>query len=292
MIVLYSIITILLILVIILVFRLMTIIGDINHISRDLEDILDKDTNLYLTTNSGERSIKGMIDSLNIQLSKLQSAKREYSKGILDLKCSAENVVHDIRTPLTVIKGYVGLLEDERLSEDGKVYLEIIKGRVEYMKDLTDELFLSLSMKNRGIRNISEIDIKSVLEEALISFRFEFEKKKILPSLSLPSEKVMAKADAKALYRVYVNIISNAIKYGEGDLKVEMDRDGNTTFSNFAPNMDSIEANRLLDRYFTINDAKASSGIGLSISKEIVVEMGGKLKVRLEDNILYISITF
>ena len=82
------------------------------------------------------------------------------------------------------------------------------------------------------------------------------------------------------------------IAYGEGDLKVEMDRDGNTTFSNFAPNMDSIEANRLLDRYFTINDAKASSGIGLSISKEIVVEMGGKLKVRLEDNILYISITF
>ena len=87
-------------------------------------------------------------------------------------------------------------------------------------------------------------------------------------------------------------IISNALKYGEGEFKVEMDEKGNTIFSNLAPNMDSVEANKLLDRYYTISDAKASSGIGLSISKEILQEMGGELKVKLENQRLYISIIY
>ena len=91
---------------------------------------------------------------------------------------------------------------------------------------------------------------------------------------------------------MFLNIISNALKYGEGDFVVEMKGNGDTVFSNYAPGMDKIEAARLLDRYYTISDAKASSGIGLSISKEMVEEMGGKLGVDLLDQRLYISITF
>ena len=76
------------------------------------------------------------------------------------------------------------------------------------------------------------------------------------------------------------------------EFNVQMDEKGNITFSNYAPNMDSVEANKLLDRYYTISDAKASSGIGLSISNEILQEMGGELKVRLDNKRLYISIIY
>ena len=292
MIVLYSVIVVLSILVITLLIRVVTTNIELKNITRELEEITEKDTNLLLSTSSGDKSIKILVDSLNKELKKLLSLKREYSKGIFDVKKSAENIAHDIRTPLTAIKGYVDLLEKEELSEEGRKYLEIIKGRVDYMKEMTDELFLSLSMKSRGVLNLSNIDAKSILEEALVSYYNEFKKKGMSPSLMTPNEKVIIKADSKALYRAYSNIISNALKYGEGEFKVEMDEKGNTIFSNLAPNMDSVEANKLLDRYYTISDAKASSGIGLSISKEILQEMGGELKVKLENQRLYISIIY
>ena len=292
MIVLYSVIVVLSILVITLLIRVVTTNIELKNITRGLKEITEKDTNLLLSTSSGDKSIKILVDSLNKELEKLLSLKREYSKGIFDVKKSAENIAHDIRTPLTVIKGYVDLLEKEELSEEGRKYLEIIKGRVDYMKEMIDELFLSLSMKSRGVLNLSDIDAKSILEEALVSYYNEFKKKGMSPSLMTPNEKVIIKADSKALYRVYSNIISNALKYGEGEFKVEMDEKGNTIFSNLAPNMDSVEANKLLDRYYTISDAKASSGIGLSISKEILQEMGGELKVKLENQRLYISIIY
>lgn len=292
MIVLYSVIVVLSILVITLLLRVVAINNEIDHISRDFGDILEKDTNILLSLSSGERSLKRLVDSLNKEIKVLLSLKREYSKGIFDVKKSAENIAHDIRTPLTAVKGYVNLLEKEDLSEDGRKYLEIIKSRVDYMKDMTEELFLSLSMKSRGVVTSSDIDAKSILEEALVSYLVEFEKKDIIPRVVTPKDKVIIKADSKALYRVYVNIISNALKYSEGEFGVEMDEKGNTTFSNYAPNMNSVEANRLLDRYYTISDAKASSGIGLSISKEIVEEMGGSMRVRLERGRLYISIIY
>ena len=278
--------------VIILSISMVTLINDIERIREDLCVILHNDTNLLLTTSSGKRCIKRLVDGLNAELKVILSLKREYSKGILDLKCSAENVAHDIRTPLTAIKGYVELLKDEEIGIEGRKYLEIISSRVDYMKSLSDELFISLSMKNRGIVKLSPIDAKSVLEEALLSFFSDFRKNSIDPSVITPEGSVMINADSKALYRVYVNIISNSIKYGEGDLRIEMDDRGNTTFSNSAPNMDSVDVNRLLDRYYTINDGKASSGIGLSISKEMVEEMGGRLNIRLEKEILYISIKY
>lgn len=292
MIVLYSVIVVLSILVITLLIRVVTTNIELKNITRELKEITEKDTNLLLSTSSGDKSIKILVDSLNKELKKLLSLKREYSKGIFDVKKSAENIAHDIRTPLTVIKGYVDLLEKEELSEEGRKYLEIIKGRVDYMKEMIDELFLSLSMKSRGVLNLSNIDAKSILEEALVSYYNEFKKKGMSPSLMTPNEKVIIKANSKALYRAYSNIISNALKYGEGEFKVEMDEKGNTIFSNLAPNMDSVEANKLLDRYYTISDAKASSGIGLSISKEILQEMGGELKVKLENQRLYISIIY
>lgn len=292
MIVLYSVIVVLSILVITLLIRVVTTNIELKNITRELKEITEKDTNLLLSTSSGDKSIKILVDSLNKELKKLLSLKREYSKGIFDVKKSAENIAHDIRTPLTAIKGYVDLLEEEELSEEGRKYLDIIRGRTQYLKSLTDELFLSLSMKSRGVLNLSDIDAKSILEEALVSNYKEFEKKGMTPSFITPNEKVILKADSKALYRVYSNIISNALKYGEGEFKVEMDEKGNTIFSNLSPNMDSVEANRLLDRYYTISDAKASSGIGLSISKEILQEMGGELKVKLENQRLYISIIY
>ena len=85
MIVLYSVIVVLSILVITLLIRVVTTNIELKNITRELEEITEKDTNLLLSTSSGDKSIKILVDSLNKELKKLLSLKREYSKGIFDV---------------------------------------------------------------------------------------------------------------------------------------------------------------------------------------------------------------
>ena len=105
MIILYSLLIVLFSLVIILSTRLVTITHDIDSISMEIKEIVGNDTNIVLSTSSGERSIKNLVHTLNMELLKLNNLKAKYSKGLMAVQCSAESVSHDIRTPLTAIKG-------------------------------------------------------------------------------------------------------------------------------------------------------------------------------------------
>lgn len=77
-----------------------------------------------------------------------------------------------------------------------------------------------------------------------------------------------------ALMRVFGNMISNAIKYGDGDLKITLSENGQITFSNKAYGLDEIQVGRLFDRFYTVEAARKSTGLGLAISKTLIVKSG------------------
>ena len=79
--------------------------------------------------------------------------------------------------------------------------------------------------------------------------------------------------DRSALSRVFSNLISNAIKYSDGDLKIVLSERGEVTFSNMASGLDEIQVGRLFDRFYTVEAARKSTGLGLAISKTLVEEM-------------------
>ena len=144
-------------------------------------------------------------------------------------------------------------------------------------------------MRNKDELKAEKTDVRAILEEALVSLVALMEKKGIVPEVSIPEEKIVVTADSKALFRVFVNIMENAVKYSSGDLSLEMTRE-RVTFSNYAPAMDRMDAARLLSRYYTVEGGRASRGLGLNIAKGLMEEMGGGLEVKKEGERLNISV--
>ena len=108
----------------------------------------------------------------------------------------------------------------------------------------------------------------------------------------MPEEKVVRRLDAAALRRIFDNILSNAVKYSSGDLAVSLMPDGAVTFSNSAPSLSRVQAERLFDRFYTVETARSSTGLGLSIAKLLTEKMGGTITAEYENGHLQICIAF
>ncbi|WP_303753189.1 HAMP domain-containing sensor histidine kinase, partial [Enterococcus sp. S86.2] len=114
-----------------------------------------------------------------------------------------------------------------------------------------------------------------VLEECMLSFYAAFKKKGIEPDIEIPDEPVFVLCDKKSANRIFENIIGNAIKYADNDLEVKLDTKGQVIFSNPAPDLTPVSAAKLFDRYFTVKEGNASTGLGFSIAKELITRNGG-----------------
>lgn len=98
--------------------------------------------------------------------------------------------------------------------------------------------------------------------------------------------------DKNALFRIFENIIGNAIKYSDGDLQIALSKQGQITFSNHAAGLNEIDVQRLFDRLYTIETAKKSTGLGLSIAKTLTEQMHGHITARYEKDVLFIDLMF
>lgn len=103
---------------------------------------------------------------------------------------------------------------------------------------------------------------------------------------------VVRSLDKNALLRIFSNIISNAIKYSDGDLSISLSKNGEIVFSNHASKLDKIQSAKLLNRFYTVENAEKSTGLGLSISKSLTEKMNGSISVDYSKEILRICILF
>lgn len=104
--------------------------------------------------------------------------------------------------------------------------------------------------------------------------------------------KVMRLLDKVALRRIFDNILSNAARYTDGDLSVKLFSDGKITFSNHAARLDRIQAERLFERFYTVESAKNSTGLEFSIARLLVEKMAGNIKAEYTDGELVIQVDF
>ena len=109
----------------------------------------------------------------------------------------------------------------------------------------------------------------------------------ITPQIEITDTAVMRTLDAAAVERIFNNIISNALKYSDGDLQVTMNEGGTVIFSNSAKDMDTVAAARLFDRFYTVENARNSTGLGLSIAKLLTERMGGAIESEYAAGKLY-----
>ena len=261
--------------------------------AEELDEKLRTDTNTLISISSGDRAMQSLVTHINRQLQALRRERLRLHSGNAELTAAFTNISHDLRTPLTVLCGYLDLLEQEPQTEAAARYLAVLRERTDAMRALTEELFrYSVLTATADELHTEPVCLNDVLEQSLAGFYGALSARGITPSVQLPEEKVIRPLDAAALRRVFDNILSNAAKYSDGDLAVVLAPDGKVTFSNPASALSRVEAARLFDRFYTVDSARGSTGLGLSIAKLLTEKLHGTISADYENETLRICIAF
>ena len=263
--------------------------NEISNIGNSFANILKSDTNNLITNNTNDKSLKNLSNILNENLKELRKLEIEYKNGNQELKSSITNISHDLRTPLTSIKCYLDLMNNDELAEKQKKYLKIINTKVNDLTELTEQLF-NYSKSLDIAQEVKKVCINDVLEDSIASFYSLFKEQNISPNIDICKDRVIRLLNENNLKRIFENIISNAIKYSQQDFNVKMYNNGTIEFSNKTDKLDKVSVEKIFNRYYTVRNAKKSNGIGLSIAKQLVDLSGGKIEAIFSNNYLIIKV--
>lgn len=276
-----------------LLLKIIAIKSEIANIEKSLSIILNSDTNNLITVSSNDKSLKKLATSLNKSLKTLRKLELEYKQGNQELKTSITNISHDLRTPLTAIRGYLDLIDKDNFTNKQLEYIKIIDNKVKDLTELTEQLFdFSKSIDIYNEMERKNICINNILEDSIVSFYGLFKEHNISPKIEICEEKIIRLLNENMVKRIFENIISNAIKYSEDDFKIKLKSNGTIEFSNKTKLLDVTSLEKIFNRYYTVKNAKKSNGIGLSIAKQLVELNNGNIKAKYENNYLIFEINF
>lgn len=272
------------------VFLLQAAIGEI---CTGLEECLEEDTNVLLTISSCDRHARRLACTLNEQLRLLRRQRLQYQNGDRELKDAVTGISHDLRTPLTALCGYLDLLAREPLSPAAQRYLALIQDRAQALRQLTEELFrYSVARSADGELPREPVCLNAVLEESVASFYAALTQRGITPVIRLCEPPAVRTLNREALARIFGNLLSNALKYSDGDLEVTLSPDGSVEFANTASRLDGVQVGRLFDRFFSVESASNATGLGLAIARTLAEQMGGAITARYNGQRLYVRVVF
>lgn len=234
--------------------------------------------------------LQHVVDSINVLVASTVASleeERQIEKSKDDL---ITNVSHDIRTPLTSIIGYLGLLKDGNPTpEESKKYVDIAYQKALQMKSLAEDLFeyTTLRSTNRNKLTLAPLHVKSMLEQVAAGFELEAEKKKITFEIVCRPNDLTIDADAKKIVRVLNNLISNALKYGQGATKISLiankvnnDQVELRVENNGTP-IPKKEQEKIFERFYRVESSRnlktGGTGLGLAITQSIVALHGGTI---------------
>ena len=256
-----------------------------------IEKKLNSDTNVLLYVSGRDKQLCTMTAKLNKQLDLLRKQQLQYQHGNTELKTAVTNISHDLRTPLTAIAGNLYMIQKTDDLAEIREYISAIEERTETMKQLTEELFrYSVIVSSEDETVTEEVFVNQVLAESISSFYPVLTEKGITPQIHITDARIVRNISKSDLTRVFSNLLNNAVKYSDGDLNVSLSDTGEITFTNTAKELSTVEVEQLFDRFYTVEAAHHSTGLGLSIARTLVERMGGTITADYENSRLKIII--
>ena len=276
-----------------LLLYLLSLRASLKEVARELNDKLKTDTNTLISISSGDRAMRTLASEINCQLQALRKERLKLQHGDMELKNAVTNISHDLRTPLTAICGYLDLLRQQPQSKASERYLSVIRERTDAMRGLTEELFrYSVIAGTTEELHFEPVCLNDILEQSLAGFYGTLSERGIVPDIELSEQQIERTLDRHALRRILDNILSNAVKYSDGDLSVRLSPDGTVWFENHAKDLDTMQTAHLFERFYTVNTARSETGLGLSIAKLLTEKMGGNIAAEYNIGKLSISVRF
>ena len=234
-------------------------------------------------------SINGLVDSTVAAI----EDEREIEKSKDEL---ITNVSHDIRTPLTSIIGYLGLIEDGQYQNNDEIlkYTSIAYKKAKQMKSLVEDLFEYSKVRQPSVPvNTVSFDMVQLLEQLAADFELEAKKKNIQIQVETKENQLIMDGDTEKLVRVFNNLITNALKYGTeaNKIVIEIEKAKNeavVTVKNNGISIPREALDQLFDRFYRVDGSRSQeisgTGLGLAIAQNIVNLHGGYIYAQSNDD--------
>lgn len=289
------------ILCILLIVYLVGLKVQLRSIRRQLERRLGEKTESLITLELQDRSLTGVVVALNQILKREVELRRQQNIQEQEFKNLITNISHDLRTPLTVMKGYLQLLGQRDIDETGREYLNVCFRHTDELERRIRQFFeYSYWINQEEDVQLYPVNITNLIMDTMTDFIPVFEEKGITMKLK---EDIVQKgmADEELLKRIMQNILKNCLQYSAGEVTVsieevngekEEEKRIRVCVSNPLPKDSKLDVTQVFCRFYVGNEARnQSTGLGLSIVKLLVEKMQGTVFAEKKENVFFIGFT-
>ncbi|MGM1045698.1 MAG: sensor histidine kinase [Bacillota bacterium] len=265
----------------------------LRNINRQLDKRLTEHTRQPIRLELLSRELNALAININKCLKAEENLRL---KGIQEEKNFKEliaNISHDLRTPLTAIKGYQQLMNHGDLSDDQLKKLHTAQKHADELGRLIEHFFeYSYLLNAEPELDIRRINLTNLVAECLAASVTTLEEHNLGVHLE-ETPPIFVLADKEMVTRIIQNLIRNCVQHSNGDIKVSLLATDKAilSFKNPMKNTSVIDINRLFDRFYTGDKARSNStGLGLSIVRLLAEQMGGSTAAFLQDGFLEIRV--
>ncbi|MBD5089772.1 MAG: HAMP domain-containing histidine kinase [Clostridiales bacterium] len=264
----------------------------LQKISKKLSDILENDSDEKVMVFTDNKTLMDLSGQINRLLLKRQKIKTDFKKQEIATKKMLANISHDIKTPLTVILGYLEIMclnhtEDEALQK--------VEAKAKQVMELINQFF-TLAKLEAGDTNIeiTKININELCRENILSFYELLIQKNFVVDISIPEQDCFVYGDKDIIDRILFNLISNAVRYGSDGKYIGLSlREANSyVYIDIIDKGKGIEkefAANVFERLYTMEDSRnrniQGNGLGLTIAKNLAIQLGGDILLESEPDV-------
>ena len=264
----------------------------LKEITEKLSEILEQDTDEQIMVFTDDKVLMELCGQMNLLLLDRQKMKADFRKQEIASKKMLSNISHDIKTPLTVILGY---LEIMRLRDCEDVTLQKVEAKAKQVMELIDQFF-TLAKLEAGDKKIEmvKINISELCRETVLGYYDILIQKDYAVDIIIPEQQIFAQGDMESINRILNNLLSNAIRYGSDGKYIGLfvREDLDFVYIDVVDKGKGIEkqfAASVFERLYTMEDSRNRSiqgnGLGLTIARNLARQMGGDLLLQSEPGV-------
>ncbi len=264
----------------------------LKKISRELAEIVENDSDEKVMVFTDNKALMDLCGQINRLLLDRQKIKSDFRKQEISSKKMLSNISHDIKTPLTVILGY---LEIMRLNHAEDETLQKVEAKAKQVMELINQFFTLAKLEAGDTKiEISKVNISELCRESIISFYDILRGKDFVVDISIPENAIFVQGEREAIDRILSNLISNAVRYGSDGkyIALILRESEHHVYIDVMDKGKGIEkefAQNVFERLYTMEDSRnrkiQGNGLGLTIAKNLARQLGGDIFLDSEPNV-------
>ncbi|WP_455713971.1 sensor histidine kinase [Anaerosporobacter sp.] len=273
-------------------FRFFLIKYALQETDKQLQDIQkDLTQNQVLHLPIPAKDLGKLMNSINNTLEEIRKERQSYEKREKEFQQTIENISHDLRTPLTVILGYLKFIKkpdkEIDINKDLTETLEVIERKAKSMEKLVTQFYAYSRLSSQDYNlTIHEVDVCRILRETLIDNYQILEQAHLKVDAELPEYPIWIMGEEGALERIFSNLFQNAGRYASNFLNIRIKEYSGKTSISFVNDTDKLyesDVPHLFDRFYMQDNSRTQggTGLGLTVAKSLAESMDGTLNVEV-----------